>query len=49
MPLNIYYSIIYYICFKKDATDTNKLNKVFTQYTLLWADTGAPHYNAIMV
>jgi len=30
MPLSIYYSIIYYICFRKDATNTNKLDKVFT-------------------
>jgi hypothetical protein len=29
MPLSIYYSIIYYIYFRKDATNTNKLNKVF--------------------
>jgi hypothetical protein len=30
MPLSIYYSVIYYIYFKKDTTNTNKLNKVFT-------------------
>ena len=35
MPLSIYYSVICYICFKKDATNTNKLNKVFARYTLL--------------
>ena len=35
MPLNIHHSVIYYIRFGKDTTDTNKLNKVFTQYTLL--------------
>ena len=29
MPLSIHHNIIYYICFKKDAADTNKLNKVF--------------------
>jgi len=29
MPLSIYYSVIYYIRFGKDATNTNKLNKVF--------------------
>ena len=30
MPLSIYYSVIYYIRFRKDAANTNKLNKVFT-------------------
>ena len=29
MPLSIYHSVIYYIHFRKDAIDTNKLNKVF--------------------
>ena len=29
MPLSIYYSVVYYIRFRKDATNTNKLNKVF--------------------
>ena len=29
MPLSIHYSVIYYICFGKDAADTNKLDKVF--------------------
>ena len=49
MPLSIYYSVICYICFGKDTTDTNKLNKVFAQCTLLWADTEAPHYDTVMV
>ena len=35
MPLSIYYSVVYYIYFGKDATNTNKLNKVFTRYTPL--------------
>ena len=29
IPLSIYYSVIYYIRFGKDAANTNKLNKVF--------------------
>jgi hypothetical protein len=29
MPLSIHYNIIYYIRFRKDAANTNKLNKVF--------------------
>ena len=49
MPLSIYYSVIYYIYFRKDATNINKLNKVFAQYTLLQADTKAPRYNAVIV
>ena len=49
MPLSIHYSVIYYICFRKDATDTNKLNKVFAQYTLLQTNTGAPRYNTVIV
>ena len=49
MPLSIYYSVIYYIYFKKDATNTNKLNKIFARYTLLQADTGAPRYNTVIV
>ena len=49
IPLSIYYSVIYYIYFKKDATNTNKLDKVFTRYTPLQANTRAPRYNAIIV
>ena len=49
MPLSIYYSVIYYIRFRKDAANTNKLNKVFAQCTLLWANTRTPRYDAVMV
>ena len=49
MPLSIYYSVIYYIRFGKDTANTNKLDKVFTRYTPLWADTRAPRYDAVMV
>ena len=49
MPLSIHHSVVCYIRFGKDATDTNKLDKVFARCTPLWADTGAPRYDAVMV
>ena len=49
MPLSIHHNVIYYIHFRKDTVDTNKLDKMFAQCTLSWTNIKAPHYDAVMV